>query len=223
MGRLRMDGLRCGLVAEEPVASLIRACLARYGLQVTGIEDGNLDIALIDVDSLNADAPAVPDGIPVIRMTTRPEVLECTCGRDDVCLCRITLPFSPPGLVIRVRAALAAARHEPLAARPPATDRVVLDLCSGSGCSTCEAADTHGPATLVVGVERSPDGALEAHALARIIGYPNVAFVAADAAALPFGDGSFDEVSGEEQLGNWVRSPEALERAQAEARSVLRG
>jgi len=218
-----MDGCRCRLASPEPVASLIRACLGRYGLQVTAIEREDLDIALIDADSFDPGTFRTPEGAPVIRMSTRPEVLACTCGRDDVCLCRITLPFSPPALIIRVRAALAAARHEPPVPRASAAERAVLDLCSGSGCSTCEAADAHGPGTLVVGVDRSPEAAVEARALAHIIGYGNVAFVAADAAALPFGDGSFDAVTGEEQLGNWLRSPQALERARAEGRRVLRG
>jgi len=229
MSRLRMDGYCCGLAAHGPVAPLIRACLERAGLAVTSVDPADLataacdaDIVLVDVDQFGDRALSAAADVPVIRMASRPEELACTCGREDVCLCRIGLPFSPPALVMRVRAALAAAHGVP--ASPPSRDtgRLALDLCSGSGLSTCEAADADGPGMLVVGVDRSPEAVIEAMAMARLIGYANVVYVAAYVVALPFRDGSFDALSGEEELADRLGDPEALDRTRAEVRRVTR-
>ncbi len=121
MSRLRMDGYCCGLAAHGPVAGLARACLERAGLAVTSVGPADLataardaDIVLVDVDQFGE----VASRAPIIRMSSRPAELACTCGREDVCLCRIGLPFSPPALVMRVRAALAAAHGVPVC--PPA-------------------------------------------------------------------------------------------------------
>ncbi len=222
-----MDAYRCTLAAKGPVTKLMRACLERAGLAVTSVGPADLttaacdaDIVLVDVDQFGNTTLSAAADVPVIRMTSRPEELACTCGREDVCLCRIGLPFSPPALVMRVRAALAAAHGVP--ASPPSGDieRLTLDLCSGSGYSTCEAADADGPGTLVIGVDRSPEVLIEAMALARLIGYADVAFVAADVLALPLRDGSFNAVSGEAEMDRWVGDAEALTRAQAEVRRV---
>jgi hypothetical protein len=223
MPGLRMDGYRCGLAAPEPIAGLIRACLRRLGLQVVALDAPDLDVALIDLDCAEEARPSSPEAIPVLRMAARPESVTCICAREDVCLCRLGTPFSPPFLVMRLRAALAAAGKRPVEAACAPAERVVLDLCSGSGFSTCAAADEHGPGTLVVGVDRSLEGTVEAAAMARLIGYAKVLFVVGDAGALPFRDGCFDEVCGADELAQWVRSPEALELAREEARRVLRG
>ncbi|MEA3400188.1 MAG: hypothetical protein U9R79_02985 [Armatimonadota bacterium] len=191
MSRLDMRQYSCLLLEpDEALAGLIAACLQRHGLDVTirtedpgtvGCPDA--DIILVDADARDLAGLAAGSGVPLMRLSSEPGGLPCTCRRE-VCVCRLAKAFSPPYLIMRVRAALAAryeARRE--GKPPPPPGRCVLDVCSGSGYSSCLAADDAGGGALIVGVDHSEEAPREARALVETVGYRTIAFVVGPASS----------------------------------------
>ncbi|MFO7947422.1 MAG: roadblock/LC7 domain-containing protein [Armatimonadota bacterium] len=104
--------------------------------------------------------------------------------------------------------------------RPPRQwEAVVLDLCSGSGYSTAGAAESHGPDTLVVGIDRSEDAIMRAHRRMKELDITNTAFVVADVTKLPFADDSVDDATGVEELDRQL-SAQQIGRGRAEINRV---
>ena len=70
----------------------------------------------------------------------------------------------------------------------------VLDVGSGAGTDSLVAAQMVSPGGRVTGIDMTEEMLGKARASAAAMGMANVAFVAGEAEALPFGDGSFDVV-----------------------------
>ncbi|MFP3905363.1 MAG: roadblock/LC7 domain-containing protein, partial [Armatimonadota bacterium] len=105
-------------------------------------------------------------------------------------------------------------------AEPPREwSAVVLDLCSGSGYSTAGAAESHGPDTLVVGIDRSEDAIMRAHRRMQELDITNTAFVVADVTKLPFADDAVDDLTGVDELDRQL-SGDDIGRGRAEVDRV---
>lgn len=91
-------------------------------------------------------------------------------------------------------------------ARPFGPSDRVLDLGCGTGIVARVLRDRLGAAARIVGVDRHPDMIAKARSLA-----PALEWREADAAALPFGDGSFDVVLAQQVL-QFVPDPSAATR-----------
>lgn len=220
-----------GLVidSDEPVRDLICACLRRAGLEVVGAADAagarkaiaERRPAYLVVDEGSCSSSewrALSDG------GARPSLLLCgdpgAGWAREHGLPRVGKPFGPPELVMRVRVWLLdcglLARTRRLMPEQPGA--VVLDVCSGSGASSCEAADAHGPTAVVVGIDRSHAAVRRAHEDTRRLGYENLLWVVGDAARLPFRSRAFSAAWRADGL-RFVERPDA---AAAEVRRVLR-
>ena len=234
MAGLCMEGYRCLLVsADGPVARLMAACLGGHGMDCTiasargeaiqllrGQADSTPHLIIVDEETVGKDTTEkiaeVASEALVIRLAA--EASECAEGHPWRCLSK---PFSPPAFTIMVRAALAA-HYESVIEQPEVHEysRIVLDLCSGSGYSTCRAADLEGESALVVGIDRSAEAVVAARKTTATIGYRNIRFVAGDVTHLPFRHEVFAKVYGEEGLPRWGLQPEELGRAAREVRRV---
>jgi len=217
MPGLDMSAYTCRLlVPDRLISMLVRASLQRHGLEFVAPEV-DADVTIVHTDAIYA----LPVFYPCVRIAAEPRELDCECLHIP-CLCRIGMPFSPPDLVVAVRGMLALSAGR---GAPPRRDRRrpmrhALDLCSGSGYSTFAMADAKGDRTLVVGVDRRSGACRNARTLGNLIGYRNVAFVVADATALPFADSTFVDVGGEQDLSVWLEDEAAIQQARAEAERV---
>jgi CheY-like chemotaxis protein len=234
-----MAGYRALVVEpEERVSRLIRACLERAGMEVActpgvsaavevlGEEVAGLPQVLIVEESagrerLTQQLRSAARAIPVVWLVGEESRSACTCGLQEVCVCRIAKPFSPPGLVITIRTLLAV-RYGWVVRQGEVKRfaRVAVDLCCGSGFSTCMAAEGEGEDTLVIGLDRDPEALITARKRVRLIGYGNIRFVGAEAACLPFRDGSVAEVYGVGDLPRCARPAERVAEAMQEARRI---
>jgi len=237
MNGLSMDGYQCLLVmAEEPVSRLIEACLGAHGMCVTACATARQAIEVLrdptkplpHVCILDEDTAADQDTEEIVALAKGASVFglaadPAACAekwREAGVRC-LGKPFSPPNFTIAVRAALAADHGlcvEP--GRPTEWESAVLDLCSGSGFSTCIAADGEGENVLLVGVDRAPDAIMRARECVRLIGYENIVFVAGDVTALPFKAASFARAYGTEHLHLYGLTAEAVQQAMLEVERV---
>lgn len=208
---------------EAPIAQLITANLGRVGLQVTTANTvaearhclKRESPALLILDSTLPDGEALSVledwqsrdqggsvARPCLVLAPSPEQHAILDQRKDPWTRVIGKPFSPPELVMQVIMLLVEAGARVPPSRPVSShvQKVVVDLCSGSGLSTCLAADEAGPFALVVGVDRSFETTCEAQRRVRLLSYQNVSFIVADVRALPFASGTVQEVHGTEDL-----------------------
>ena len=100
------------------------------------------------------------------------------------------------------------------------TGPIELELCSGSGYSTCAAADAAPDDALIVGIDSSSDAIMLACGRALSLGYVNVRFVVGDVTVLPFGAGSFRAVHGSGSLEANGVVGDSLATARAEVARV---
>jgi len=163
------------------------------------LPDGN---ALSIWEEWQGRRPNKSAGRPCIVLATTSEQQAFLEERDEPWTRVVGKPFSPPELVMLVLTLLAEAGvyTPPLRRASLHPRKVVVDLCSGSGLSTCLAAEKAGPDALVVGVDRSFEAACEAQRRVGLLGYQNICFVVADVEALPFARGRVREVGGTENF-----------------------
>lgn len=208
---LDAPGVDCYLLVDDHnLGRLIEACLQRHGLRVTRTDTlaelmrvidqrvGCCPVAVIDIVSLPSppDCTGIADvsAVPTLLLANEQQYARLLANRmpGQRLICK---PFSPPEFVLSVRLMLL--EHYGLTVvqtEPVGSSRFVLDLFSGSGYSTFIASGNLSPESVVVGSDISERAALGARTAARGLGITNVFFVVADAVALPFATGAFDQV-----------------------------
>ena len=233
--RLDLTGLEClVVVSEAPVRRLIEAVLSRHGLGLAAGANAaealdrlrapteRLHALIVDAETAGehcAELLALAAGIPrfVLASAARRDQLSVAEGEVVV----LSTPFSPPEFAMTVITTMAV-RYGRKAARrcTPIAGPAELDLCSGSGYSTCVLADAAGDNALIVGIDRRSDAIMLACGRVRQLGYDTIRFVVGDVARLPFLAGSFSAVHGAGSLERYGVVGGSLAAARAEVARV---
>ena len=197
-----------GLVVDgTPVRDLTCASLQRAGLDVVGVDAADEaeaaiaaarpDWLILDADTCSTrDYAALSRGGAIPALVLRADPAET--WPENAGLPVIRKPFSPPAFVMAVRIwLLECGLIQPLRRpMPRAVQTLILDLCAGSGLSTCTAADEGVAGTVVVGLDSSEEQVRRAREDTAALGYEDLLWAVADARWLPFRSGVFDEVIG---------------------------
>lgn len=170
----------------------------------------------------HADAGSGPSR-PCVLLGLSEAQEACVVEHGDEWTRIVAKPFSPPQLAMQALTLLveAGVYRPPRRPAPRCIHEVVLDLCCGSGLSTCLAAEEAGTDALIVGVDRSWRAVREARRAVGLLGYRHARFLVADVKALPFADASIDAVHGTEDLAHSGLAD--VERARDEVRRVCNG
>jgi hypothetical protein len=230
---LKTSGYRAGvLVPSSPLADLVEALLSHLGLQCDRADLESLPslpsphLVVADLEAFGSRAlRELRERSPASFVLLHPERERpsCVC-LEQPCLCRLVLPFSPPGFLMTVRARLARDYEEPPPAPVPRPlTEFHLALYAGWGYDACRLADEVGDDVGIVGVDLNLAQCRRAQALARLLGYDNVSFVAARTESLPFRAGAFAQVLGESQGAALGLEPLEQERVRVEIGRVRGG
>lgn len=229
--RLDLAGISCLVVAgEAPVRELISALLRRHGVEVicvgaVGEALGELRARVDGCGALIADIQTAGEhleellglcaGRPRFVLAPAPKAGGVPVGVDGAQV--LSKPFSPPELAMTIITALAERYGRRVrSAGAASTGPAELDLCSGSGYSTCVVADAAGDNALIVGIDRRSDAIMLACGRVRQLGYDTIRFVVGDVARLPFLAGSFSAVHGAGSLERYGVVGGSLAAARAE-------